>query len=445
MAMLILNSRFVERAAFGVMLLFNIKLVDMSFLWDATYRGSDRGINVGVNDILVLSLLIFMILSPRWKKIEWFPKNGVLLALFFLYCAGTIYVAYVKLYVVFSLSVFVRAYLYYIVVVNYIQTRDDIEFFMRVMVIIALLQTVVSLFLRYYFGAYRLLGTFAHYNDMGQYLNMIIPVFLVLIMATNSKYNKWYFIGLLGAILCVIGSLSRGSIAVLGVLLAGTVLLSMYQSITPHKVRLLILFIFAFLAISFKAMDTLIERFTTAAPESGEARQTFNAAAIAMANDNFYGVGLNNYFYAFRNTDYARFADYEERNMGNVHNIYLMFAAETGWLGMVFFIFIIARFNWFAFKMALRRRQTFENSLAVGLTMSLLGIIAQGLLEPGLRFVHLLLHYASFAGLTVALIDIEKRKRLAPKRPDTSAADRARVIAATELLRQQEERNPSRP
>ncbi len=443
LSQIMLRSRVVERSAFGIMLLYITRLEDINFFWQEGYRGTDSGVTIGINDIFSLSMLLFMLMSPRWKNFNWFPKNSTLLIFFFFYCAFTLLTGLNRTYVIFSLVTMVRAYLIFFVVYNYLREQEDVEYFLQIMVVIVLFQTGVCFFGRYYLGIYQLSGTFEHQNGLAQYLNMLSPIFFALVISpAKFRYRALYFLGLIAGVLCVVGTLSRGGLAVLAASTIGTFTLAFYESVDARKFKILAIFMVALLLIFLRAGDTIVSRFINAPEVSASARDIFNIAARAMANDHFFGVGLNNYYHAFSATNYIRFAGYDVLDTGPCHHIYYMYAAEIGWFGMCIFTAILLRFNWFAFNLAIQRRKTFASAIAIGLTFSLFSIAAQGLLEPGLRYPELMFHYYSMAAFAIAVIRIGKINRTKKKKqPDF--AKRVQLLTAAKILSDQAKSKPT--
>jgi len=125
-----------------------------------------------------------------------------------------------------------------------------------------------------------------------------------------------------------------------------------------------------------KVAPAIIDRFLYAPEESGESRSLANEAAIAMANDNFFGVGINNYSHAINETDYIRFID-NPVDRGIVHNIYLLHACEMGWLGLVVFLLMIANFFVIGLRMVAKRRDNMLSFFATGIVVAMFTLRGQ--------------------------------------------------------------------
>src|ERR1051325_10527170 len=73
--------------------------MDVNFFGDYWYRGTSRGIEISLLDVLTLSLLVGELLAPRYREGRWFWPVGLgLLVLYGLYCFGSVVTAEPKMY-----------------------------------------------------------------------------------------------------------------------------------------------------------------------------------------------------------------------------------------------------------------------------------------------------------------------------------------------------------
>lgn len=121
------------------------------------------------------------------------------------------------------------------------------------------------------------------------------------------------------------------------------------------------------------------------APESSmESRKHLAVSAKNMAKDNFFGVGLNNFGIKV-NAEYPYSKHYMPKGFkeGLVESIYLMIAAETGWMNMFIFIFFIAYF----YLTNIRNIFNYRNSKMVYLPIAIAGGLAAVFLQSYLEWV----------------------------------------------------------
>ena len=87
-------------------------LIDINFVSMEWYRGDTRGFEFGVTDWMVISLIIVMARSPRWRKerLELFPPNATLMLAYLGVALVSLLVSYVPVYAGFGLFKLLRAF-----------------------------------------------------------------------------------------------------------------------------------------------------------------------------------------------------------------------------------------------------------------------------------------------------------------------------------------------
>jgi hypothetical protein len=141
-------------------------------------------------------------------------------------------------------------------------------------------------------------------------------------------------------------------------------------------------------AALYKASDSIIERFSTAPEESKLTRIYLAQAAANMANENIFGVGLNNFGHKINDpypygahipTEISR----DSSKRGLVETAYLMIAAEAGWVTLGIFLLMLTYFyikniiNLFKLK----------NSALRYIAVALVGALTQVYLQTCLEWV----------------------------------------------------------
>lgn len=195
-------------------------------------------------------------------------------------------------------------------------------------------------------GAVQATGTMGHQNLLGLMLHFVTFPLLALLLA--GEKSKIVTLGVLGSLIAVALGASRGAIGFAAIGLVLLMALSLARNSTPHKLKMLGLAGLAMAVIVPLTINTLSERFGTSAIEvstDGE-RLAFERAANAMWSDHPMGVGANQYVVTANTQGYSAQAgviwNHGSRS-AHVHNIYLLSAAETGWLGL---ITLVSLFGW---------------------------------------------------------------------------------------------------
>ena len=383
-------------------------LIDINFVSMEWYRGDTRGFEFGVTDWMILSLMIVMIKSPRWRKnrFELLPPNSPLMITYLVLALISLLVAYVPIYAGFGLFKLLRAFVVYWVAYNYLRNEEDIKFMLMIFAGIVAMEFLFVLKQRAS-GIYRAPGTTPHSNTLAAYINMFNMVFFSFMLGEKSRRALvyWACVGM-GSVM-VLATFSRGALVTMVLGYSLVVMLSYYDKIKPHKNKVLGILMLASLPIVIKVAPAIIDRFLNAPEESGESRHVANEAATAMADDHFFGVGINNYSHAINETDYIHFID-NPIDRGIVHNVYLLHASEMGWIGLVVFLLLIARFFWIGLNMVRKRRDNALTLFATGIIAAMFTLWFQSMLEWFFRQTYVTVQFFMFAGLLAALPRIDR-------------------------------------
>jgi O-antigen ligase len=179
-------------------------------------------------------------------------------------------------------------------------------------------------------------------------------------------------------------------------------------------------------------MPTIIRRFQNAPKQSAETRHYFNDAAAAMAQDRLFGCGINNYAWALRYTDYYwgmypealalpdpeafRESESGQSRLGTCHNIYWLFAGETGYPGMILLIIMYAVFYLQVLRGFFRAKDPLSRAVFCGLATGLPLLYIHSKLEWVWRQTQAIYLYFILAGLMVAVGTYSERLRAQKKR-----------------------------
>lgn len=228
-------------------------------------------------------------------------------------------------------------------------------------------------------------GTFWHTNALSMYLGMTMPVIAGLILAPSKRSAK-----LIAAVVILVGlvtlayTLSRG--AWIGVCLAGILLLAFglrKKVILPlHVVLGLIAVSVMVILLNLIMEGALFRRLTGYDGGSAQTRIPLMRGALAVVADHpLFGSGLNNYAGTIQLYDSSgEFTQFG--TLPVVHNVFLLFAAETGLLGL-------GAFLWFLIALGVRGvrylRLLKEGTPRGGLTMT--AALTAGLLAGGLSLI----------------------------------------------------------
>lgn len=406
--------RWAERLLVVGAFLSTTYLVDINLWSMETYRGDTRGFEFGVTDWMMIALVVTMLRSPRWRgeRLELLPPNSGPLLIYLGVALLSVAFAYVPLYAGFGFLKLLRAVAVYWVACNYLRSDRDLRFLIMVLVSMVAVQFALVLWQRAT-GLYRAVGSTPHPNTLAVYVNFMNMVFLAFLLGEKrrSGYTWAAWAGLSMGLLIVLATFSRGALMSLAIGFATVTTLSLWDRPRASKFALIGTMALAALPLAVKVTPAIAERFETAPVESGMSRHQANSAALAMARDHFFGVGLNNYSYVVNHTAYAGYIPLES-DRGIVHNVYLLHASELGWPGLAAFLLVIGRYLWLAIRYIAQRRDDLTSSMAIGIFAGMLGLWTQSLLEWLFRQTYVTVEFFLLAGLLAALPRIARRTRV---------------------------------
>lgn len=388
-------------------------------LFFVRYRGSDCGFGVTVSDFFFFGYLLWLLLWPKNVR-QWWPKNMGLMWVFLALAVLSLLESPVPYYGLFSIHKLLRCMVLYWVAVNVTRDHRDIETIVSAFTWSVLVQGAVVLSEKYLSSVYRVQGTMPHPNTLGMYLNAILPILLCLVFTIESRSKRaWYGVALLGGMLCVTFTRSRGSLAVMIGVLAMCAGLSLLLQPTWHKVKLFAAGLCLVTVLGIKAAPAVIDRFLEAPEVSEESREHFNEAAMAMADDHFWGVGINAYnqslvepryyWYLYPKVEFDQRVDFVKTaqaqvEVANCHNIYLLWAAECGWIATAVFAILILRFYLANIAAVFTCKDVYYTAVLIGLLGGMTTIHLQGFLEWIYRQTPVIYQFHLFCGMLIAII-----------------------------------------
>jgi O-antigen ligase len=366
---------------------------------DAAARGALGGLEISVTGIalalLYIAWLVGHVIRPELFRRPTF-RTSLPLVLYVAFVGLSAFAAQDLQLFSFEFWIMVEMLFLYIYLINWVRTRQDVMFFVTLLLLGMALESVLMIGLRLNGGSLsaagiklhvdsadttgsvpRVGGTLGSANGAATYFaTLLAPALAILIM----RISRWYDILAAGAF-CLGGvglllTFSRGGWLASAVA-ASMVALCGWRLLQPgHKAMFFfgIVFVLSFLGVQKAVSDRLFD------DQSATSRIPLMEMALRMIADHpFIGVGANNYTL---NMDQYATQDLSGDWMYAVHNRYLLIWAETGPGALVAFL-------WFGIA-ALRRgwkcwkfKDSFVSPLALGLTAGLVGFAIAIMLEPG--------------------------------------------------------------
>jgi O-antigen ligase len=350
-------------------------LISLNVMSHETYRGSSRGFEVTLLDLLAWAMLVALPRSERLSKTR---------TLYLLVCAASAGGAAVPLYSMFGMWKVMRMYL--VAAAAYRIVRAGLGG--------ALLQGIVlgqcyaftiALEQRYLLGLHQVTGPFAHQNGLAQAGTLVFALCLSVLLGRGR--NRWATIGTLAALGSVVMTLSRGGLAMTVLSAIVIFLLAAFRYRNPRLLRVAAVGVLLAVVVVLRAGDTIVERFSEAPDASAEARHHFEDMAAMMLDDHpNLGVGLNHYSHANVHDGYADAAKVPEIDRGGVaHHVYWLTLAELGYVGLIAFLLVYMLPVLRGLRETLRAGRTAAGDVIQGMSVGVAAILFQGTLEYTLR------------------------------------------------------------
>jgi O-antigen ligase len=392
------------------MLVFSTALGDIAninFFSMEAYRGPERGFEVNLTDIIVISLCITLLLRHA-SKLEWLPSNSLVMLSLFAISAISIIHAEVPVLSLFTIFKMLKFYLLYWCISNHIRCGIGKDAVIAGFILSALFIAILAIQQKYMFGIYRIYGPFDHSNTIPLYLNLFAPILLAWIMSAREIRHWQMNLGLLTVLAIAFSVISTYSRAGTALNLFAIISVIGFIIIRNRQLKATLISLILISGMSFGALmaaDSVLERIQNAPVSSEEARDEFNDIAKRMASENLLGVGLNHFSYALTNNqDYREnlIVMKNEEQGGVAHHIYLLTAAEIGYFGLFLYLLMISKFLFKSFWYSINNNDEFAY-LCWGVMIGLCTLYASGFFEWAFRITPVSYMFAITSGLMVGL------------------------------------------
>jgi O-antigen ligase len=247
------------------------------------------------------------------------------------------------------------------------------------------------------FGTQNALGLVSHF--------VVFPLLATLLGGFRRGMILALATALSGAVIAVLGA-SRATIGLAGFGYVVLFSLSTLRRWTQWKAVVGLAGVVAIALLAILALSSLERRFAAVGLGRYDERAAFEAAAANILADHPLGIGANNYANFAITEGYSRAAQVvtiDPALSPHVHNIYLLTAAETGYLGLIAFVLLLLRPLTVAFICAWRNREDPRGELLVGLGTALLIVYIHSAFEWITLTIEVQYVFAMTVGLVAGL------------------------------------------
>ena len=435
--------------------------MEVNFFSQAWYRGTTRGVQITLLEILAFGLLVGCWLGRREEERRWFwPASFGVLLLYFGYAVVSVMVSEPKMFGAFELSKMLGAMLVFLASAAYVRCKREWTILLVALGCAVGFEGVWAVKQHFITRLDRVAGTLDHANSLSMYLCLTVPLLVAVAFAGWSRPLRWFCavtagLGTIGVLL----TLSRAGIPVLAVVILGTIVTCASWQMTATRVAVRLVLVGCAFALVAAIWPKIEERYATATLEEEyfdptvDGRGIYLRLASLIAGEHFFGVGLNNWSYhvsrtygprlGFRFMDYDYLVNTYGKEDGEVyansylaapaHNLAALTLGELGVPGLLLFALLWLR--WFGMGAAFIGRPRAEpmRVMGVGLFFSVCGIFGQSLTEWVYRQTPILCTFYLLLGALASLTALRRQ----PRREERAVAvepDEGPVVPSESVL-----------
>jgi hypothetical protein len=416
-----------------------IERLDLNYVSREWYRGTSRGFEISILDILAVSLLVSSLLTSRrdeQPRVYW-PASLGLMILYFLYACFNVAISEPKLFSLFELFRMFRGFFVVLGVAFYVRSERELRLFILGIALAVAYQGLLALKQRYLGGIHRVPGTLIESNSLSVLLCTMTPLLVTALTSRLPKGLKYLCaVAIPLALVAEVMTISRAGVTIMAILLFAATVSTIQFRITLRSVVITFVVLLGVTGLAAKSWNTLSQRFgeSTMEQEYGNkknmGRGYYIRMAKAIAKDYFFGVGLNNWSYwvsnkigpqhgykfvPYKGTDrepsdvVPSDSNVDEAQAAPAHNLGALTLGELGIPGFVLFALIWLRWFQMGGSFLFKRDPDPMRRMGVGLFFGFCGMFLQCLTEWVYR--HLPLYYTIHVmlGVLMSLYYLKRR------------------------------------
>jgi len=413
--------------------------MDINFFSREWYRGTTRGIEISLVDILALCLIVSAILIPRYRpRIYWPPSLTFMLALFVCACVS-VWMSTPRIFGGFELSKMVRAMIFFVAAALFVRGDRELRILVVALCCTVCLQAAMALKHKFILHIDRATGTLEHANSLSMYICMTAPILVTAFNSAFPKLIRWFALVALGAASVAIAlTLSRAGLPIFAMVVAAAAVLTMSWKITIRKVAFACGALVMLGAVALVMWEPIVQRYSEDSMQEEmqgrgfESRGQYFAIAGAIVQEQRFGVGLNNWSYWVSKTYGKRvgvdvYQDYDTipksileapeiydlapNYAPPAHNLGVLTLGEMGWPGLILFCLLWLRWFQMGFVFLWSRTPEPLRRMGVGFFFATLGVFLQSLTEWVYRQTPILLTFHIVLGCLASLYYIKRHAK----------------------------------
>lgn len=402
------------------------------------YRGTTRGFEVTLFDVLAVGLLVSSLIAPRegGPGRFWPTSLGVMLV-FLLYCVGRTLTADPIVFGLFEVSKLVRGIVFFLAAAMFVRRERDLSVLVVALGLAVGAEAMLAFRERLWLGIYRPGGTLDHPNSLSMYLCLVTPVLVAAACSTLSPWvRRFCWLAVVAAAGTMVLTLSRAGLPVFLAVTGAAFLWCASWRPTPARLALGVLAMAALGALVMNSWPLLAQRFGQSTLQEeyfdaqGESRGYYFRQAGVILEERPFGVGLNNWSYwvsreygkplgmNYQNYDDIVYAPPSDllpmyRYAAPAHNLGVLTAAEIGWIGLALMVALWLRWLAMGAGFLFSRRPDALRRLGIGLCFGMLGVFLHSFTEWTFRQTPIFLMFHLLAGVLASLIMLKRAEAAA--------------------------------
>lgn len=331
-----------------------------------SWPGHTYGYDVTLIDILALAIYLS---QPRTQNRFQFRLP---LMFYFLAAASTMFLSAVPMATSFYVWQLTRVIFLAIVTARGCERQENRESLINGMAVGLIVEMCFVLWQRFVLGIVQTPGTFSHQNFLGLSLHFAYFPILMLVLHRPGRFLEYSALFSVAVIVSMTASRATVGLMLLGTALAVALSISLRSTARKWRVALAgtagVLLMVPLALKSFEAR-LQVNPFPSTLGERDE-RTLMQDAAWSIARDHPFGVGAN-MFVAVANTG----GYYEEAGVGLpsrgslVHNVFYLVLAETGYVGLFAFLYLMGLVIFRALLTGVRSNASENGSLSLGIAV----------------------------------------------------------------------------
>lgn len=409
-------------------------LVSINLMSREWYRGTTRGFEVCWLDLVCWILLGAELQTRSPTRRGPAPPSLHAMLLFVGYNALIVASSTPQLFGAFELSKMIRGIIVFVTVASYVKSERELRVLLWALAAGVIYEFFSACYWHFVLGWGRAPGSLVHANVLSMFNLIAVPILLAVWCSNTDRLlrSACGIAAILGSI-SILLSVSRTGVVTIGILLACVGLTCGSLRITARKAAVAL----SVLTIGGAVLSSTWASFEKRFDEDGgfekefegkvyEGRGAYINLAYAIAAEEPWGCGLNNWSYWVSNRYgprvlqyYARYPSTDARPPRKprlrphahvdapyappAHTLYGITLGETGWVGVILFGIVWLRWLQMTGSFLLRRDAGLVSRFGTGAFFGLVGAIAQSYTEWEFRFTPLFFLMHIVLGMVAAV------------------------------------------